>query len=204
MANVLIIGATSSMGQLATKYFLNKTYDNITLMARYTGLLSPIDESRERVFQGDIIDEQILDDAMKGVNVVLVSLDSNEERLIQKIVDAMDKEGVKRLLFLTSMGVCNEIPVTAGASGNLTEASILKPYQEVIHVIEKSDLNYTIIRPSWLDDGKDVDNYEVVHNGAPYVENDVSRYSVADLIVRLAHNDKMGKCDNLAISRKAK
>jgi NmrA-like family. len=204
MANVLIIGATSSMGQLATKYFLNKTDDNITLMARYTGLLSPIDESRERVFQGDIIDEQILDDAMKGVNVVLVSLDSNEERLIQKIVDAMDKEGVKRLLFLTSMGVCNEIPVTAGASGNLTEASILKPYQEVIHVIEKSDLNYTIIRPSWLDDGKDVDNYEVVHNGAPYVENDVSRYSVADLIVRLAHNDKMGKCDNLAISRKAK
>lgn len=204
MANVLIIGATSSMGQLATKYFLNKTDDNITLMARYTGLLSPIDESRERVFQGDIIDEQILDDAMKGVDVVLVSLDSNEERLIQKIVDAMDKEGVKRLLFLTSMGVCNEIPVTAGASGNLTEASILKPYQEVIHVIEKSDLNYTIIRPSWLDDGKDVDNYEVVHNGAPYVENDVSRYSVADLIVRLAHNDKMGKCDNLAISRKAK
>lgn len=204
MANVLIIGATSSMGQLATKYFLNKTDDNITLMARYTGLLSPIDESRERVFQGDIIDEQILDDAMKGVNVVLVSLDSNEERLIQKIVDAMDKEGVKRLLFLTSMGVCNEIPVTAGASGNLTENSILKPYQEVIHVIEKSDLNYTIIRPSWLDDGKDVDNYEVVHNGAPYVENDVSRYSVADLIVRLAHNDKMGKCDNLAISRKAK
>lgn len=204
MANVLIIGATSSMGQLATKYFLNKTDDNITLMARYTGLLSPIDESRERVFQGDIIDEQILDDAMKGINVVLVSLDSNEERLIQKIVDAMDKEGVKRLLFLTSMGICNETPITAGASGNLTENSILKPYREVIHVIESSDLNYTIIRPSWLDDGKDVDNYDVTHNGAPFLENDVSRYSVADLIVRLAHNDRMGQCDNLAISRKAK
>lgn len=50
MANVLIIGATSRMAQVATKYFLNNTDDSITLMARYTGLLS-VDEKRERVFQ---------------------------------------------------------------------------------------------------------------------------------------------------------
>jgi len=68
MANVLIIGATSLMGQKAAKFFLDKTDDNITLMARYTGLLT-IDEKRERVFQGDIIDEGILDDAMKGKRV---------------------------------------------------------------------------------------------------------------------------------------
>lgn len=203
MTNVLIIGATSLMGETAAKYFLNKTDDNITLMARYTDLLT-IDEKRERVFQGDIIDEGILNDAMKGIDVVIVALDSNEERLIQKIIDAMDKKGIKRFLFLTSMGICNEIPITSGASGNLTEERILAPYQQVVDVIESSDLNYTIIRPSWLDDGKDVDNYEVVHNGNPYRENEVSCDSVADLIVRLAHNDKLGSHDNLAISRKAK
>jgi len=38
MTNVLIIGATSSIGQITTKYLLNKTDDNITLMARYIGL----------------------------------------------------------------------------------------------------------------------------------------------------------------------
>ena len=202
MTNVLIIGATSLMGETAAKYFLNKTDDNITLMARYTDLLT-IDEKRERVFQGDIIDEEILNDAMKGIDVVVVALDSNEERLIQKIIDAMDREGIKRFLFLTSMGICNEIPITSGASGNLTEERILAPYQQVVDVIESSDLNYTIIRPSWLDDGKDVDNYEIVHNGKPYNVDTVSRDSVADLIVRLAHNDKLGSHDDLAISRKA-
>lgn len=202
MTNVLIIGATSLMGETAAKYFLNKTDDNITLMARYTDLLT-IDEKRERVFQGDIIDEGILNDAMKGIDVVIVALDSNEERLIQKIIDAMDKKGIKRFLFLTSMGICNEIPITSGASGNLTEERILAPYQQVVDVIESSDLNYTIIRPSWLDDGKDVDNYEIVHNGKPYNVDTVSRNSVADLIVRLAHNDKLGSHDDLAISRKA-
>ena len=200
MTNVLIIGATSSMGQIATKYFLDKTDDNITLMARYIGLLE-IDESRERVFQGDIIDEKILNDAMIDTDVVLVSLDENRERMIQKIIVAMDRNNVKRLLFLTSMGICNEIPITVGASGNLLEDSILKPYQQVINLIESSDVNYTIIRPSWLDNGTDDQNYVLVHNGGKFKENNVSRASVADLILRLAKDSRLCSHDNLAISR---
>ncbi|WP_119318626.1 NAD(P)H-binding protein [Companilactobacillus formosensis] len=201
MKNILIIGATSAMGELATKYFLNKTDDNITLMARYTNLLT-IDEKRERVYQGDIIDKDVLDAAMKGIDVVLVSLDSNEERLIQKIIEAMDRANVERFLFLTSMGICNEVPIYAGASGNLTERSILEPYQQVISRIEDSDLNYTIIRPSWLDDGSDIKNYQIDHNGKPFQVDTVSRNSVADLILRLASNDQLDARDNIAISRK--
>ena len=202
MANVLIIGATSLMGQKATKFFLDKTDDNITLMARYTGLLT-IDEKRERVFQGDIIDEEILDSAMKGVDVVLVSLDSNEELLIQKIIDAMDKEGVRRFIFLTSMGLYNEVPTTNGASGNLNDGEILAPYQQVVDAIAASDLNYTVVRPTWLDNGQDVDNYEIVRNGGLSKTDTVASSSVADLVVRLAHNGKLGSHDSLAISRKA-
>lgn len=202
MANVLIIGATSLMGQKATKFFLDKTDDNITLMARYTGLLT-IDEKRERVFQGDIIDEEILDSAMKGVDVVLVSLDSNEELLIQKIIDAMDKEGVRRFIFLTSMGLYNEVPTTNGASGNLNDGEILAPYQQVVDAIAASDLNYTVVRPTWLDNGQDVDNYEIVRKGGLSKTDTVASSSVADLVVRLAHNGKLGSHDSLAISRKA-
>lgn len=202
MENILIIGATSLMGQTAAKFFLNKTDDNITLMSRYTNLLT-IDEKRERVFQGDIIDEKILDDAMKGIDVVLVSLDSNEELLIQKIIDAMDKEGVKRFLFLTSMGLCNEIPVTNGASGNISDEKILEPYQQVVDAIKNSDLNYTIVRLSWLDNGHDIKNYEVVNEGKAPETSEVASVSVADLLVRLAHDDKLGAYDSLAISRKS-
>ena len=202
MANVLIIGATSLMGQKATKFFLDKTDDNITLMARYTGLLT-IDEKRERVFQGDIIDEEILDSAMKGIDVLLVSLDSNEELLIQKIIDAMDKEGVRRFIFLTSMGLYNEVPTTNGASGNLNDGEILAPYQQVVDAIAASDLNYTVVRPTWLDNGQDVDNYEIVRKGGLSKTDTVASSSVADLVVRLAHNGKLGSHDSLAISRKA-
>lgn len=51
MTNVLIIGATGLVGQKVTKYFLDKTDDYLTLMARNTSILS-IDEKRERVVEG--------------------------------------------------------------------------------------------------------------------------------------------------------
>lgn len=139
---------------------------------------------------------------MYDADVVLVSLDSNEERLIQKIVEAMDRTGVKRLLFLTSIGIYNEIPITTGASGNLTEKSILMPYEQVIDVIENSDLNYTIIRPSNFDNGQDVDDYVLVHNGGPAAGEHVSIASVAHFIVDLTHNKDLASHDNVAISRK--
>lgn len=201
MTNVLIIGATSSIGQAAAKYLLNKTDDNITLMARYTNLLS-VDDKRERVFQGDIIDEGVLEQALDGTDVVVLDLNENQETMAQKVINAMNKMGVDRLIFITSMGISNEVPVTPGASGDLTEDSILQPYQEAVSAVESSDLNYTIVRPSNLDDGSDVDNYVITHNGEPFKENHVSRQSVADLIVRLTKDKKLGSHDDLAVSRK--
>lgn len=199
MTKVLIIGATSSIAQATAKYLLNNTDDQITLMARYVGMLDT-DPKRERVVQGDIIDAEALDEALMGNDVVLVALDSNEERLIQKIVDAMRNQNIKRLLFLTSMGICNEVPITAGASGNLTEESILRPYEETIDVIKNSGLDYTIIRPSWLDNGQDT-NYEIIRGSKVTGKDHVSMASLVNLIVRLAHDDKMAAHENLEIRR---
>jgi hypothetical protein len=54
-------------------------------------------------------------------------------------------------------------------------------------VIEESDLDYTIIRPEWLNDHDEID-YGTTQKGEPF-ENPsatVSRKSVTDLVVRLA------------------
>jgi uncharacterized protein YbjT (DUF2867 family) len=54
-------------------------------------------------------------------------------------------------------------------------------------VIEASDLDYTILRPAWLNDRDEVD-YGTTQKGEPFrnAEAVVSRKSVADLVVRLA------------------
>jgi uncharacterized protein YbjT (DUF2867 family) len=99
------------------------------------------------------------------------------------------------------MGIYNEIPASVGASGNLASNPVLQNYRDAAGVIEASDLNYTIIRPGWFDNGNDT-SYEVTKKGEPFGGHDVSRKSIADLVVRLAHDEKLGSRDSLGINRK--
>jgi uncharacterized protein YbjT (DUF2867 family) len=92
----------------------------------------------------------------------------------------MKATGVKRLIFISSMGIYDEIP-------GERHGSILDPYRNAARVIEESDLDYTILRPAWLGNRDEI-AYETTQKGAPFknASATVSRKSVADLVVRLA------------------
>ncbi|WP_125714244.1 NAD(P)H-binding protein [Companilactobacillus kedongensis] len=199
MTNVLIIGATGSVGQTTRNYFLDNTNDDLTLMARHPQHLN-VHDDRERVIQGDVTDQSILSEALKGQDVVFAALSGNLGKMADSLVKAMDKSDVKRLLFITSMGIYNEIPASLGG-GNLSSNPMLSSYRKAADIIEASDLNYTVIRPGWFDNNNDTD-YEVTHKGEPFGGHDVSIKSIADLVVRLAHDEKLGSRDSLGINRK--
>jgi uncharacterized protein YbjT (DUF2867 family) len=62
---------------------------------------------------------------------------------------------------------------------------VLDVYRDSARVIEASDLDYTILRPGWFTN-TDVIDYETTQKGEPFRGRDVSRKSVASLVVRLA------------------
>jgi uncharacterized protein YbjT (DUF2867 family) len=92
----------------------------------------------------------------------------------------MQAVGVKRLIFISSMGIYDEIP-------GERHGAIRDPYRKAARVIEASDLDYTILRPAWLNDRDEID-YGTTQKGEPFknASGVVSRKSVADLVVRLA------------------
>ncbi|MFD1417845.1 NAD(P)H-binding protein [Companilactobacillus keshanensis] len=200
MTNVLIIGATGSVGQTTRNYFLDNTNDNLTLMSRHTQRLNANDD-REKVIQGDVTDSSILSEALKEQDVVFAALSGNLAKMADSIVKAMDNSEVKRLIFITSMGIYNEIPTSVGSDGNLSSNPMLQTYRNAADIIETSDLNYTIIRPGWFDNSNDT-NYEITHKGEPFGGHDVSLKSIADLVVKLSHDSKLGSHDSLGINRK--
>lgn len=201
MTNVLIIGATGSVGSVTRQYFLDNSDDQLTLMARNTHRLGRLNADREHAVTGSVTDADALRDALQGQDVVFAALSGNLSGMAHSLVAAMDEAGVKRLLFIASMGIYNEIPASLGASGNLQSNPILQGYRNAADVIEASDLNYTVIRPGWFDSGDDTD-YQVTKKGEPFGGHDVSRKSIADLVVRLAHDETMGSRDSLGINRK--
>lgn len=200
MTNVLIIGATGSIGSVTRKYFLENTDDQLTLMSRYPQKLGQLNECRERVIAGSVMDTTILQAALQGQDVVFAALSGDLAKMARQLVRVVEQTGVRRLLFITSMGIYNEIPANVGTSGNLRSNPILQNYRDAADIIADSSLNYTTIRPGWFDNGDDT-NYQLTKKGEPFGGHDVSRQSIADLVVRLSHDATLGSRDSLGINR---
>jgi uncharacterized protein YbjT (DUF2867 family) len=179
--NVLILGSNGQIARVATDLFLKRTDARLTLYLRKAKRLKlTADKERVRVVEGDVLDLKALDAAMAGQDVVYANLSGQMEKQAKNIVQAMNAHGVRRLIFISSMGINGEIP---GESYR----SVLDQYRDSAQVIEASDLDYTIVRPAWLNDGDEID-YGTTQKGEAFKNPSgvVSRKSVADLIVKLA------------------
>jgi uncharacterized protein YbjT (DUF2867 family) len=181
MTNILILGAHGQIARVATDLFLKRTDAWLTLFLRNARRLKlSAHADRVRVVEGDVLDTQALESAMAGQDVVYANLAGQLEQHTRCIVTAMKKTGLKRLIFISSMGIYDEIP-------GERHGSMLEPYCKSASLIEASGLDYTILRPAWLNDRDEID-YGTTRKGEPFknASKVVSRKSVADLVVKLA------------------
>ena len=182
MPNILILGANGQIARVATDLLLKETDAHLTLYLRNTKRLklSGHNAERVRIVEGDVLDTKALEAAMAGQDVVYANLAGQLEQQARNIVKTMDKVGIKRLIFISSMGVYDEIP-------GEHHGSILDPYRKATSIIEASDLDYTILRPAWLNNRDEI-AYGTTQKGEPFknASEVVSRKSVADLVVKLA------------------
>jgi uncharacterized protein YbjT (DUF2867 family) len=180
MAKILILGANGQIAHFAIDQFLQDEAVELTLYLRKAKRMQHIQSNRVQILEGDVLDQTMLDIAMTGQDVVYANLSGAMEQQARNIVASMQKHGVKRLIFISSMGIYNEVP-------GERYSSILDPYRNSVAVIEASDLDYTIIRPAWLNNRDDID-YGTTQKGEPFQNPElyVSRKSVADLVVKLA------------------
>jgi uncharacterized protein YbjT (DUF2867 family) len=193
LRNVLILGANGQIARHAIDLFLNETDSQLTLYLRNSDRLKHMDSNRVRIIEGDVLDLKKLKEAMIGQDVVYANLAGDLERMAENIVEAMDATGVKRLIFITSMGIYDEVP--GEKYGN-----ILAPYRRAAEIIEASNLDYTILRPAWFTDEDEID-YETTQKGEPFKGSVVSKKSVADLVVRLAESPELEVRRSLGVNK---
>lgn len=181
MSNILILGAHGQIARVAIQLLLERTDAHLTLYLRRASRLKSLQQNgRVRIVEGDVTDQPSLEAAMGGQDVVYANLAGEMERQARCIVEAMKKTGVRRLIFISSMGIYDEVP-------GERHGSVLDPYRNSVRVIEASDLDYTIIRPAWLNDRDEI-GYGTTQKGELFqnANDQVSRKSVADLVVKLA------------------
>jgi uncharacterized protein YbjT (DUF2867 family) len=198
MTNILILGAHGQIARVATGLFLQRTDARLTLYLRNAKRLKLSGHAdRVRVVEGDVLDTKALEAAMAGQDVVYANLAGQLEPQARSIVTAMKKAGLKRLIFISSMGIYDEIP-------GERHGSILEPYRKSAGIIEASGLDYTILRPAWLNDRDEI-AYGTTRRGEPFknAAEVVSRKSVADLVVKLAMTPELEIRSSLGVHKES-
>ncbi|HEY3380136.1 MAG TPA: NAD(P)H-binding protein [Vicinamibacterales bacterium] len=193
MINVLILGANGGIARVATELFLAKTDARLTLYQRRARRITPERASRIRVVEADVLEAAKLQSAMAGQDVVYANLAGDLEPMARGVVEAMHETGVRRLIWISSMGIYDEVP-------GQRYRSVLDPYRDSARVIEASDLEYTILRPAWFTDADEID-YETTQKGEPFKGGIVSRKSVAALVVNLAASPGLEVRHSLGVSK---
>ncbi len=148
---------------------------------------------------GSVLDKPLLKEAMAGQEIVYANLSGdNLDKQAQAVIAAMQAAGVKRLVFVLSLGIYDEVPGMFGQWNRGIIGEELKPYRRAADAIETSGLDYTILRPAWLTDEDEVD-YELTAKGQPFQGTVVSRRSVGDLITRILVSPELHLRENLGI-----
>jgi uncharacterized protein YbjT (DUF2867 family) len=193
MSRILILGANGQLARNTTRFFLEHSDARLTLYLRHASRLKNPDLNRVDIVEGDVLEEQTLKAAMLGQDVVYANLAGAMVQQARAIVNAMHDRGLKRLIFISSMGIYGEVP---GAKYD----AMLNPYRDSVALIEASDLDYTVLRPGWFTH-EDAIDYQLTQRDEPFQGHDVSLNSLSDLIVKLALNPDWQVRKSLGVSQ---
>ena len=189
MTKVVILGAGGQIARHTIQQFLELGDVELTLFLRKPGEVRGFAGDSVRIVKGDVTDTRLLEETVRGQDVVYANLaGDNIEDQAKSVVAALDAAGVRRLIWISTLGIYDEVPGAFGRwNHEQLDGGYLEPYSAAARVIEGSDLDYTIIRPAWLTNKDEVD-YALTHKGEPFKGTEVSRRSIADLVVKLAQD----------------
>jgi putative NADH-flavin reductase len=194
---VAVFGATGKTGKEIVGQALAKGHE-VTAFVRETSRLMLENEyisveDRLRFVSGDVFDFSAVKQAIQGQEAVICSLGSTSlakttvrSQGTANIVLAMEEEHVDRLIVVSAMGT-GESWSSLSFTNKLFYATILRnsrqDHDAQETVVKKSNLDWTILRPSGLTDGVSTGTYAIGENikGESYR---IARVDVAHAIIK--------------------
>jgi putative NADH-flavin reductase len=198
--NILIVGANRGIGLQLLEQALENNH-TVTALVRDPQRLSK-QHANLRVMKGDILDFDSVKLAMTGQDAVCCTIGIGPKLKpvtvfsegTKNLLEAMKKANVKRLICVTGIGAGD----SKGHGGFLYD-KIFKPFllktiyedkdrQESL--IKASDVDWIIVRPGFLTNGRLTGKYRVMTDLTGVTAGRISRADVAHFILRQLESDE--------------
>ncbi len=199
---IVIFGASGRTGIEILKHALEVGHE-VTAFVRDPARI-PFEDKSLRVLTGDVFDPSAVDQAVEGQEAVICALGVGNDlgkTTVRTtgtihIINSMEKYNLSRLVVITAMGVGDSWD-TLSLVNKAFFATLLKSsrvdHESQEAAVKGSGLDWTIIRPSGLQDSPRTGVYEYGENILAK-KSTIARADVADLILKeLKENQLIGK-----------
>ena len=181
--NMLVLGATGRVGREVVRYALADGW-HVTAFVRSPEKVLP--HERLNIIKGNVLRKEDVRQAMKGVDVVVSALNTDGNQTLSKsmpfIVEAMEQEGIARLVTVGTAGILQsriepELLRYQSSESRRTNTLPAEDHEAAYRYLETTNLQWTIVCPTYLPDGEATGIYRVEVDQLPV---DGRRITVGD------------------------
>ena len=189
---ITILGAAGQIAQKLTATLLTYTDMHLTLYGRQLSTrLHPeiLEHGRVTVIEGSFQNPAKLEQAVTNAEIVFVgAMESGSD--MASIVKALSRKNVRRVIGVSMAGLSGEFPAALEkwTFDNLP-ISYVQGERQARNVLRESNLNYTILRLTWLYNDPENTNYELIPEGVQFNDAQVTREAVVKAIFDILHVD---------------
>lgn len=185
----MILGAAGQIGRMVTDDLINQTDFNLVLYGRnVSSRLSDKVSDRVSLVDGEFEEFDKIADLLVDVDAVYLSFVAKDD-LIKPLVKILEESGVKRFIAASVPDLYQEI---TGKFQKWYRANTgimwTSPYRKAADIIEASNLDYVILRITWLYNEDDNTRVHITQKGEPFVEAQITRQAVSRFITDLLTN----------------
>jgi hypothetical protein len=116
------------------------------------------------------------------------------------ITKAMINKNVHRLIVISAGGIWDELPEPFNTWDKAMVGSYRPVNRRTAEVVEASNLDYTVLRPVWLNDNAN-EKYTITYKGEKYKGKSTSRASIASLITQIVNDPSLFSRKDIGISQ---
>lgn len=198
MSKVVVLGASGAIARYANQMLADAGHE-LTLTARSIDRIAPVEGAT--LVQVDATNVAALEEVLAGQDVVYANLAGDVVAQAKALVDAMGKVGVKRLVWISSLGIYDEVPGAFGEWNRQMIGTVLQSYRAAVDILEASALELVVLRPAWLTNNDEI-SYETTAREQPFQGTEVSRKSVAALVAEIIGSDEGWETErNLGVNK---
>ena len=172
--HILVLGATGRVGSRIVSHALANGHV-VTVLVRTPDKIQ-VNDKNLHITQGNVLNKNDIESVMLGVDMVISALNTEGTNTLSEsmklILEAMKKEDIKRIITIGTAGILQSRVTPSllryqSSESKRKSTHAAQEHQRVFDMLTCSEVEWTIVCPTYLPDGECTGKYRVERSFLP-------------------------------------